>query len=213
MKTTKGKRLADVLFGIDKLKMTAQQLLAEYAQITACELPAWTSATIQNEDEIPEMDDEAFAECRIGLAREKDLVKRMNAQLMLAVVVARIMDEKRDRIRKLTERVKSGDVSPEVDVARARIRHIEKLVEAIDKRFAAVVRDFAVTRKAILRSCTAASEKMRVTIGENVNAAISLDGSKVSIGRNLELLAQIEASIKRVADKPSTMSFGGRARK
>lgn len=200
------KDIKNISEGLRQLKQTYEMAEVE-------KLPTWKDAAIPNEDYLPEMDDEKFARCRAKISRETNLVVRMNAQIALVAAIYAIIKEKAERIKALNERIANSDgESNEVKAAKNRIRYIEDLTDVLERRMFAVIGDYARTRKTVLRSINATTQKMVDMFPRaNNKLAATFSGSNVNITNAICILSTNDEQLKR-EQRAVTLSGLGRAK-
>lgn len=207
------------LLGISKrledVRLRLQRTENLYDRVIVNPMPEWKHRDIPDEDAVELMEDEAFAKMRSAVAAEKDAMQRLCAQSSLVKVVASVIAKKRDRIAKLTERVKSGDAGSEAEVAIAkkRIAHIEQMLTVLSDRFSAVVGDFAHTRKQVVSKLVNLTTILDEICPKGCTAyAIRFGCGQDDIDNSLRLLAEMNGRMKVAPQsrRTGTLAFGGR---
>ena len=186
------KEMKDISEGIRQLKQI-------YAIAEVEKLPTWKDCAIPNEDHLPEMDDDKFARCRAKISREKNLVVRMNAQIALVVAIHAIIKEKAERIKALNERIANSDgESNEVKAAKNLIGYIEDLIDVLERRMFSALGDYARTRKTVLRSINATTQKVVDMFPKaNNKLAATFSGTSTNIANAICVLNTNDEQLRR----------------
>lgn len=186
-----------------------------FSVATVAPIPKWQESKIPGQDELRGMDDECFAKCRAKLSKHSNLVVRMNAQLALAVAIRGIIDEKRQRIAALKERIDATREScAETTTAKNMVKNIGAVIEALELKMFKVIEDYAITRRAIVRAVGATTNKIAEMFEEpNSKLVCAVSNSNTDISRALELLRTNNEKTKRWPSQTPVLSGIGRAKK
>lgn len=201
---------------LEDIRLRLQRTENQYERVIVNPMPEWKSREFADEDAVAVMADDAFAAMRTDVAAEKEPMKRLCGQAALAKLVAGVIADKRARLRKLSDRVKSGDAGSEAEVAVAkkRIAHIEQMLVALNDRFSAVVGDFAHTRRQVLAKVVSLTATLDDIFPKGCTAyAVRFNGAD-DIERPLKSLDEMNERMKAEpkSGKMPTLAFGGRSR-
>lgn len=199
-----------------RMREAVDALRREFEMTVITPLPPWDERLDAEDRHAATMEDEAFAKLRTRVTRERDLLKRVAAQSALVRLVMCAISEKRNRLKALEERIKSGSADEaEVKVAQRRKTFILETMKVLKQRLNAVVGDFARSRKTLLSRVVALTTEVADTVprgDDYVRSAFSVEAG--NIANSLRLLGEMEACFKENQKSviPGVLGFAGRGK-